>query len=88
MDPVFNLDLLGFTFAGGLSKAFYSGLLWITLDWSGLLWIDLDYSGSPWITLAGLRSELWRRQSSEIFGDRHFLSQSKREKFHYPNRFG
>ena len=45
-------------------------LLWITPDWSGLLWITLDHSG--------LRSELWSTQSSEVFGDSHFLSQPKR----------
>ena len=46
----------------GLNKLFYSGLLWIGLDHPGLL---------------SLRSELWRTQSSEVFGDSHFAARQR-----------
>src|ERR1051326_3867965 len=56
-------------------------LLWITLDWSGLRWIALAYSGRPPVGAVENAIE-------EGFWGSHFLSECKREKFHYPSRFG
>ena len=56
-------------------------LLWIALAHSGVRWIALDYSGRPPVGVVenAIEGGLWGR---------HFLSQCKREKFHYPSRFG